>query len=268
MSPQSDQLEHIPERLIDNDMAAANGTTACDIVHNRKADHAAKPAALQVCPIFHTMFDQLCQVVLQRQEWPTSLCHLIGMTVPPKDDEPDSDQDEAQIAPHEQFPRLPWKANLASYRWTLKEDWPPTPVPPTQLAESDWQAVGHFFRQFHWKIADDCVISHAELALLFYYQGFKCAELVTSEHFTFQALIVWFKKCLKICRKHVSFAIFPGENDSRLHNSWGKTMPAGAIVKAAPFLPDDFFDFLANVSRHVVKANLDTWSFLVSSFPR
>lgn len=262
------KLEHVPEHLIDDDMASANDTTVTDIRHNRKADHAAKQAALKSCPMYPQMFETVCNVVLQRQEWLTTMCHLIGNEVPPKPAEPDSDQDESTLTPQEQFPRLAWKADPNLYTWMLTFEWPPYPTSLHILHAQDWSEIGIFFRQLRWNLAENRIISHAELALLFYYQGFQCVELAQNEHFTFQDLIVWFKKCLKICRKNVPFAIFPGENDSRLHHAWGKSMPPGAIVHAAPYLADDFLEFLAVISRRIVKASLDTWAFPVSSFPR
>lgn len=262
------KLEHIPEHLIDDDMATANATTVCDIIHNRKADHAAKQATMHHCPLFHKMFDELCHAVLLRQEWLTNLCHLIGTQVPPRADEPCSDNDEATIAPKDQFPRLPWKADRMQFTWNLSKPWPDNPFPHSQLLDEDWVVFGRFFRQLQWKVEASCVISHAEIALLFYYQGFQNSDIRGNEHYTFQDLIVWFKRCLKLCRKGVAFPIFPGQNDSRLHNAWGKSMPAGAIVGAMPYMPDDFLEFLAVVSRRVIKANLETWSFPVSLFPR
>lgn len=253
--------------MIDHDMAAANGSTIIDIVHNRTADHAAKRQALRNSPIAPALFEPTCQAVLQRQEWLTSLCHLIGTTLPHVEKDPDSDCDESNIAPSEQFPRLPWNEDVSLFTWTLLHDWPVNPVPESVLLDSDWTLFGQFVKTLKWRLAENCVVSHAELAFLCYHQGFKCTELLQDEHYTFQALIVWFKKCLKICRKHVRFEFFPGTNDSRLHNSWGKTMPAGAFVNARPFMSNAFLQFLVEISRHVVKANLDTWAFSVASFP-
>lgn len=139
--------------------------------------------------------------------------------MPSNANEPDSRQDESNLLPQEQLPRLPWKENPSRFQWSLTHVWPANPVPNTQLADNDWFLIGQFVKNLKWQLGDDCVISHAERAFLFYHQGFKCAALLQDEHFTFQALIVWFKMCLKICRKHVPFAIFPGANDSRLHNS-------------------------------------------------
>lgn len=262
------KLEHIPEHLIDHDMAAANGSTPLDIARNRKADHAAKAQVYGSSAIAPSMYEPLCQAVLNRQEWLTSLCYTMGTTMPPRPAEPDSDQDESHIPAAQQFPRLPWNADAALFTWCFHTPWPDNPVSESVLSTNDWKAFGHFMQSLKWRSEESLAISHAELALLFYHDGFKCTELSSNQHFTFQDLIVWFKKCLKICRKHLPISLFPGKNDSRWHNSWGKTMPAGAILNAAPFLPNSFLEFLVSVSRSVVKANLDTWAFCVSTFPR
>ena len=104
------KLESIPEQMIDEDMARANHSTVIDIVRNRKADHAAKRAALMHALIDPALYDTLCHAVSARHVWLAQLCKLCGQdTAAYSEDTDDERLDDNQPA-HVLFPLLPWRA--------------------------------------------------------------------------------------------------------------------------------------------------------------
>lgn len=101
------KLEHIPEHLIDDDMARANHSTVRDIVLNRKANHSAKTAALNNSLIDPDMHPSLCNAIQERHEWSAQLSRLCGQETHVFSEETDDERVEENQSPRVLFLHLP-----------------------------------------------------------------------------------------------------------------------------------------------------------------
>ena len=260
-------LEHIPESLLDEDMARVHKTTVANIVHNRKADQAAKQAAMKAVPIYPEMYPPLCEAVLQRQEWLTSLSFLIGTSLPPFQEDSEAENDEDLVSAAVQYPRLPWDADRSHFTWQCHQLFPHSPVQNWKASQGDWGQLVHFLTSLVWKATPDAAISYAELAVLFHCRSYRYSVVHGDEHGTFRCSITWLKGAFRSCNRFLDFTAYPGAHDAHRNITWEKTMPAGAIVGALPFRSNSKLEFLVAVSRRLVKAGLQTWDFSCHDFP-
>ena len=257
-------LEHIPEHLIDDDMARANGSTVRDIHHNRTADHAAKRAALANAAIQHQLYPEVCRAVLQRQEWLTRLCILLGQEVSKDIHETDDERLEETFTPEAQFPNLQWHADPTCFPWKFEQEWPSAPE-KWPFAVEDWANFGTFIKALQWSCQADMRVSFTELAVLFVHFGTPCT-LLADEHCTFQALAKWLKSSFAFCRRQLGRAITPGKYEPHIAHTWGKSMPPGTLCGCRPFFSDDALHLLTKVSRKVTGAAMSAWAFPVGEF--
>lgn len=257
-------LEHIPEHLIDTHMARAHGSTVIDILHNRTADHAAKNATLKNAAIHANIYPELCHAVLQRQEWLTKLCVLLGQDAKKDVDGTDDERHEETRSPKDQFPALPWNSDLSLFQWKVEVVWPPAPA-KWPFDASDWSNFGTFIKSLCWREAPDLKVSFTELAVLFLFLKIPFSQF-QNEHCTFQALAKWIKSSFAFCRRQVPFSITPGLYQPHIAHTWGKSMPPGSLCGTRPFFSDDALELLTFVSRKVTGAAMSSWAFAVAEF--
>ena len=258
-------LEQVPEFLLTQAQAASFGTSVIDIIHNRRADVAAKRAALRNAAVHADMYNDLCQGVARRQEWLTHLCKLIGMTTPPRDDLSEDEPEANEVAPALRFPLLPWKDPFAWYTWNVTElkdlqqhsKWPGS--------ANDWAQLTSFLSGLHWMRGEEFKISYAELAVLLIQRKFA-VDILKDEFTTFRILITLVKKWCRFLQKRCDFEVLPGTHDPHDHNAWGKTMPCGVLKGCRPWRSEDELNFLVHVTSRVIKADLSTWEFAVQDF--
>ena len=253
-------LEEITE-----EQAHACRTTCRDICGNRAADLAAKQAAHANSPIFAHQYSKVAQATLERQEWLTTLCYTLGVTVQPFQEAEEESRDVRHRTPRELFPALPWDAVAQEFRWTMQQPWPAQPPSRWDLPEADWEALGTFAHKVKWKESPELQISYAELAILFVLRGGRC-HLFHDEHVTFRTIIRWLQGRLSFCRRKLSFDLHPGSHVPRDHNSWGKTMPSGVIRRAAPFFSNSELESLVSITQRVSGQCLSVWDFPIAPF--
>ena len=258
------QLESIPEHLIDEDMARAHGSTVLDIVVNRVADQAAKRAAAAHAPIYDCAYQKVESAVVQRQEWLTRLCHLLGQDIHKEIHETEDERLEETLTPMEQFPQLLWQADPSTFSWKIHSAWPP-PLPQWTGTDEDWQSFGTFLSLLHWSCEEGMRVSYTELAVLFVFLQVPCS-LFADEHFTFQALAKWIKNSFALCRRKLPFDCSPGKHEAHIAHTWGKSMPPGTICGGRPFFSDAALHLLVRVARKVTGAAMSAWNFPVAEF--
>ena len=257
-------LEQIPEHLIDEDMAHAHGSTVVDILRNRTADHAAKNATIKHAAIHANVYPTLCSAVLQRQEWLTKLCIMLGQDAKKDIVETDEERHEESRSPQEQFPALPWGSDPSLFQWRVDMDWPQAPV-KWAFDHGDWSHFGSFIALLRWREAPDLKVSFTELAVLFLFLKLPCS-CFQNEHCTFQELAKWIKSSFAFCRRQLPFPITPGHYQPHIAHTSGKSMPPGSLCGARPYFCDDALMLLTLVSRKVTGAAMSSWAFAVAEF--
>lgn len=257
-------LEHIPEHLIDDEMARAHGSTVVDIIRNRTADHAAKRATAMNAAIHDSVYPALCTAVLQRQEWLTKLSILLGQDAKKEVVESEDERLEEALTPQEQFPALPWKSDLVLFTWRVTYEWPTVPT-RWPFDQNDWLSFGTFISLLRWQESPTLKVSFMELAVLFLFLKLPYTQF-TDEHCTFQQVAKWLKSSFAFCRLQISFEITPGQYQPHIAHTGGKSMPPGSLCGARPFFSDEALMLLTRVSRKVTGAAMSSWAFAVAEF--
>ena len=258
------KLESIPEHIymIDEDMARANHSTVIDIVCNRKADHAAKRAALKHALIDPALYDTLCRAVEGRHVWLAQLCKLCGQDTAAYTEETDNERLDDNQPAHVLFPLLPWGAQESDYPARFGSSWPVQPPRGWKTAVDDWTQFGCFISSLHWREQADLRISYNELAILFAYRKFKC-ECLKDEFCTYAQLTGWLKNAFAVCRRHHDQRLFPGEHAGHVAHTWGKSMPPGSICGGRPFFSDAELSFMVAITKRIAGSSMSQWCFPV-----
>ena len=258
-------LEGTPEYLLTPAAATQHGTTVTDIVHNRRADSAAKKAALSNAAIHQRMYDTLCSCVKERQEWLTQLSKMIGTTAPPRELESDDEENVEAEDPVQRFPLLPWHEGQQNYTWQAHDlDTLTSPVgwPSSNI---NWRAFATFLCSLKWSTDPGHKVSYTELAVMLVQRRHKL-DLFEDEFFTFASLSSTLKKWCRFLQKKLEGRLLPGSHDAHDHHAWGKTMPCGVILGGRPWRSPNELSFLVSVAERVTKANLCAWDFAVQDF--
>ena len=258
-------MEDVPEFLLTPQAAHLHGTTVTDIINNRRADQAAKRAALKNAAIFAPMYEQLCRSVDERQAWLTQLCRLIGSTSPPREVESDHEENVTLAKPEDRFPQLPWHDKDAEYSWQAHSLVGCDPLPEWTASENDWTQFAAFVSEIRWSHGSEYKTAYAELAIMLVQRQYKL-DLFSDEQFTFRALISKIKGWCRLLQRKWKTDVFPGSHDPHDHHAWGKTMPSGVLVGCRPWRAHDELCFLVNVAERVVKANLSSWEFSIHEY--
>ena len=254
------KLESIPEQMIDEDMARANHSTVIDIVHNRKADQAAKGAAMMHALIDPALYDTLCHAVKVGHVWLAQLCKLCGQETAAYSEDTDNERLDDNQPAHVLFPLLPWRAQESDYPVRFGSCWPVQPPRGWKSTVDDWSQFGCFISSLRWREQADLRISYNELAILFVYRKFKC-QCLKDEFCTYAQLTGWLKNAFAVCRRHLNLTLFPGEHAGHVAHTWGKSMPPGSICGGRPFVSDDELSFLVVISKRIAGSSMSQWCF-------
>ena len=260
--------ENIPVQLITSEMAELKGTTPLNILCNRKADFAAKEAALDSCAIHPDQKSMLLRKILQRQEFLTKISFELGLdtTIPLQPekfdmrDEVDVNDEQAIMA---YFPGWNWNELQSSFRTKMKVN-PSLEAPPKWgFSCDDWVTFRSFLRGLRWQSEETLMTSFAELACLFILRGHRWKNFNHDETL-FSELIPSIKKAFFWVKNYEGLAEFPGQTDSHKAKKLGKCMPHGVINMAMVYIAKSEKLAMGKLFFRGVSTPLRTWSFPVA----
>ena len=113
-----------------------------------------------------------------------------------------------------------------------------------------------------WRVEDSLSISFVELALLFHLRGFAFDDW-QKETKTFRELTSEIRKVLMYMKTHAEGSFFPGVWQKSLNRPYGKSLPAGAIAGATPWVSNAELVIFSNLLNKGAGKNLCTWTWFL-----
>ena len=263
-------LENIPEHLITAEMAKAHKTTCKDIALNRIADKKAKEIAEANCAVDPRDKQLLTAAIDAKQTWLTRLADLIYCDVQElqrtaKESTPQEDQTEKRLSElecREKFPDLYWNMDCRLFEW--KADFPTTYSAPRSASfETDaWEVFKTFCHELCWKEDENLAISFVELTLIFHLRGFNLPgkDAATT---TFRDLYSVLRKMFCTMKNSEDYNFFPGQWCRCKNRNYGKSLPAGYVAGASPWLSNHELTVFANLLHCGGGKNLSTWTWFL-----
>ena len=171
------KADDIPCHLITPKIAAERGCDFLDLLCNKKADAAAKRAALQQCsPKF---LEDKVRKIKNWQIWLSRIHAFISKDLgdkPLRTQQPIEEVNFIKILPYqisiihpvESFkhllPRWHWSDDPNTYLWTPSCDMVPFPNTHATVSNEDWDTILHWMLNLKWKQGPNLVTSWLELA--------------------------------------------------------------------------------------------------------
>ena len=215
----------VPLHLVTPDMAELKDTSLLNIQCNRKADFAAKDAAV-ACSIVHPdMKSEVRQAILGRQEFLTKIAFALGLEcdvpLPPEKfnerDELDVDSDRAIIS---YFNGWFWEDKCKHYNVRIAIPDGCTPPAKWTFSPEDWNTFVRFLRQLRWTSDPAMMVSYAELACVFAVRGYKWSSYNDGVTL-FSELIPQVRKAFFWLRRAQNISL-PGKNETQKAKRLGK----------------------------------------------
>ena len=146
--------------------------------------------------------------------------------------------------------RQAWRVLFRSWRLWLRpvpsclrwlRHWCKTWLVSHFLSQCNWECIVTFLVNLKWKLSDTALTAYIELAYAFWHAGFKLEGLPETPEA--------YSKCIRKCanqalRNFPDMPIVPGVQISKC-KSLGRTLPAGCISGAIPYLDKHALKLLA-----------------------
>ena len=263
-------FEHLPVEMIPETLATSKGTTKQHIQQNRIVDRLAKSVAQAETAV--DVHDQamLFNAIVKRQDWLTKLGELLYYDVQAarlaqfQDHDPEREQAnkiDKQTCINK-FPKLGWHAKKHTFPWkpSFAKNLPEPKKWP--MSATEWKACATYCHQMRWQENADASVSFAELALLFWLRGYKFDDMDPATT-SFRDVMKKLRRALCIMHKLPAGPFFPGTWENSLNRNCGKSLPAGCIVGAIPWMSDQELQVFSNLLHSGAAQTLASWDWFL-----
>ena len=262
------KLEHIPDCLISDDLAALHNTTVEHIVRNRRCDMAAKEFAQGLCPIKLDMFSEMTKAVEAHQRWLINL-HTLMPTGDPCAGLTHGIHENEEAAPDIElckmrFPHWHWGLSRKFFPWRPKIPNRLPPPPSWKAQKEDWDTLCAFLSGLHWQVDSSQSFSFCELAVFYHKAGFALSGDL--EVCTLYDIYKLMRECILQLSKMPNVDAFPGQFSSTKPRSCGRVLPQGCIDGAIPYHPDEVRVSIATAFAKGAGRQIDTWRLCIGDF--
>ena len=262
------KLEHIPDYLLSDELAALHNTTVEHIVCNRKCDLAAKELAQSLSPVTQDMFNQMSKAVDLHQRWLIAL-HARMPTTESSADSVHVAAEGNDVAPTPElckmrFPHWHWGLPRKFFPWRPKIP-KNLPSPPTWKASSeDWASICAFLSGLHWQVDGSQSFSFCELAVLYHQAGYQITG--DQELCTFYDIYKLVRECILQLSRLANVDAVPGQFSSTKPRSCGRVLPQGCIDGAIPFHSDEARVKIASAFAKGAGRQIESWRLCICDF--
>ena len=243
------KLEHIPDYLLSDDLAALHNTTVEHITRNRRCDIAAKEFAQGLCPINLEMFSEMKKAVETHQRW------LINLHAMMPTGDPGAGLIHGNDENDDAAPDLPWRPKIPKR----------LPPPPTWKApKEDWDTLCAFLSGLYWQVDCSQSFSFCELAVFYHQAGFCLSGDL--EVCTLYDIYKLMRECILQLSKMPNVDAFPGLFSSTKPRSCGRVLPQGCIDGAIPFHSDEVRVMIASAFAKGAGRQIESWRLCIGDF--
>ena len=263
------QADDIPFELITPQIAASRGCNYRDLLCNKKADAAAKRAALRQCS--PKILDDKLQKIQNWQIW-LSQIHVeiskdssLRVTQP---QQPAVCDNPYKILPSQistshsieyfkhLLPKWAWNANPETFLWTPACEFIPFPNSHACLVQNDWDVIVTWMLNLRWKEGPNLSTSWLELASQAWHTGVRLQTKQSP-----RAYMQTIQKVVNQIRKvDNNIHLVPGEIQKKCKSN-GKTHPIGRIDNAQVFVCNEALKCIAVPLLHGANHKPSSWDF-------
>ncbi len=247
------QADDIPIELLTPQIAASRGCDFLDLMCSRKADIAAKRAALQQCS--PKSLENEIRKITNWQIWLSRIHAEISKdSKAPRlqPQQPDVARNHVNVLPYQistvhhteafkhLLPKWLWEDDPNTYSWKPSCDTIPFPDSHANISRENWDLISQWMLNLKWKVGPNFNTSSLELASQAWHDGIR----LNTRHSPKVYMQMIQKVANQTKKMDSSLSLVPGVVEKKCKSN-GKTHPIGRISNAQVYVNDEALKAIA-----------------------